>query len=1006
MFVKFKNRNLYVMLTMDALAFAVALLFAYATRFNFALGADTWREYFGVLPWVVAVKTATFLLMGSYHGLWRYTSLADIWQLLKGSTLATLVLIAGLTYIYRFEGYPRSVFMADGIFTCFLCGGLRVLIRLYYNWRRQAGHIATASTPQVRARLLLVGAGDEAEKIIRETQDTASRYEVVCCLDDDRAKQGCLLHGVPIYGPIDRLPGFVLRSKAAEVLISLPNLPGSRILQIVELAEHSGIRCRTLPPLSSVIDEKVSVKNVRDVAVEDLLGRKPVKGDDTVVRAVLQAACVLVTGAGGSIGSELARQIARYRPRRLVLFEIGESPLFEIHRELHALHPDLEIVPVIGDIRQEEVVQRVFDIHRPEFVYHAAAYKHVPLMEAHPDEAVVNNVRGTRYLAQAACRVKTRRFVMISSDKAVRPSSIMGVTKRLCELLIAALKGNDTSFIAVRFGNVLGSNGSVIPIFQKQIAAHGPITVTDPEMTRFFMTIPEAVHLVLRCSAMQEKQGLYVLEMGTPIRIMDLARNMIRLSGLREGVDIAIKITGLRPGEKLHEELITYGEGLQKTAVDKINTLEQTMLPIAPTVFLAIVRQLEQVALSHDTVRTRTLLKQIIALDQEVHEHQGHGASDAVLRDIQQRGADEAAPVDSTGKELPPSQRLLLVDDDLFIRKTLGPALSRLGYSVDFSDSKQDALARIVAPGTDYDVILCDLYLPDGTGLEIMSEYRKLQNKAPFILMTGYDSPHLDGILGSGTEPPMLFKPFRIQDLVTIIESETSQENGLYTLPGQSGQQPATLRTQPGSSGGLTASSSQARPPPMPDVNPRKDDGRTSIATSGVPPPSLPLSITADQAPSQAGGKMKILIVDDSEAIRSRLVRQLKTIAGIEIVGQAETAAQAIAALRQFKPDAMTLDLRLKDGNGLNVLRLVQNEQLPTAVIVFTSYPHLQYEKRAQAAGAYAFLNKARDFAKISDLLRALMAGRHGTLPQVAACARAGCVAPVQRLPLTVGAPR
>ncbi len=774
---QFMNRNLYVVAVLDVIAFVVSLYLAYATRFNLRLGYAEWREVLAILPWVIAVKAVTFFLSGAYRGLWRYTSLLDALRLLKGTALATVVIIAGLTYFNRFAGYPRFVFIADSIFTFFLCGGVRVAIRLNYNVRRQVTRNGDADSPRRHIRLLVVGAGDAADKIVREVHDDpASRYDIVSCLDDDQAKRGRSLHGVPICGPIDRLPEFVSRHEIAEVLIAIPTLSGEGVLRIVELCKQSNVSCRTLPALSSIIDGRVSVKNVRDVAVEDLLQRDPVRGDDGAVRASLEGACVMVTGAGGSIGSEIARQVARHHPRRLVLFEIGESPLFEIHRELHDLHPNLEVIPVIGDIRQEEVVRRAFEAHRPEMVFHAAAYKHVPLMEAHPDEAVLNNVRGTRHLAEAARCVGTRRFVMISSDKAVRPTNIMGATKRLCELLVEAMDGDATEFVAVRFGNVLGSNGSVIPIFQKQIAARGPITVTDPEMTRFFMTIPEAVHLVLCCGAMIEKRGLYVLEMGKPVRIMDLARNMIRLSGLREDLDVAITITGLRPGEKLHEELVAYGEGLQKTEVEKVNLLARTALPIAPTVFLAVVRRLEQVALSHHVEDTRAMLMRIVALDREVHEHQGHAASNAVLQEVQQRWADASIPRDGFGNSRPHTKRLLLVDDERFMRNALVPALSRLGYHVDVADTKQAALDRLTEVGVVYDTVLCDLFLPDGTGMEILCEHRKLKRKTPFILMTAYNSPRLDELLGSDTKPPLLFKPFRIQDLMTIIESEEGRE--------------------------------------------------------------------------------------------------------------------------------------------------------------------------------------------------------------------------------------
>lgn len=622
MLSQLSNRNFYLVAGADALAFVVSLWLAYALRFDFGMSETVRGRMTAVLPFVVAVKSVVFFLMGAYRGLWRYTSLNDGIRLVKASALASGVIVIGLTYVSRFEGYPRSVFIADSLFTAFFCGGIRLAIRLGFDALRRNGRQTTLP----RSRLMLVGADDTTQSVIKEIHnDPSSRYEVVCCVDDDARKSHRTLHGVPIRGPLSRLPELIVRFRAGEVLVAIKSLDGNRMLDIVSWCKKSGIPCRTVPSFGSVIDGHVSLRDVRDVAVEDLLGREPVRLDDATVREALRGNCALITGAGGSIGSELARQAAAHGPSRLVLFEMGETPLFEIERELRSRHPNLDIAAVIGDMRHKEVVDRVFQRHRPQHVYHAAAYKHVPLMEEHPDEAVLNNVRGTRHLVEAALRCGVKRFVMISSDKAVRPGNVMGATKRLCELYIEAMNGRGTDFVAVRFGNVLGSSGSVVPIFMKHIATRTPLPVTHPEATRFFMTIPEAARLVLHCGTMNREQGVFVLEMGQPVKIMDLARKMIRLSGLTEGSNIAIEIIGLRPGEKLHEELEAYGENLQKTDVPKINVLRQTRRPVEPAIVTAAVRRIEQMAASHDADNTRRMLMRLVEFDEAM---QGKNAPD------------------------------------------------------------------------------------------------------------------------------------------------------------------------------------------------------------------------------------------------------------------------------------------------------------------------------------------------------------------------------------------
>jgi FlaA1/EpsC-like NDP-sugar epimerase len=751
------------MISADAMAFTVSLLLAYAIRFELPLDREQWVSLSSILPWIVTLKSAVFLLMGSYRGLWRYTSLQDGWKLVKASLLSFAIIMAMLMAIRHLKTYSPYLFIADAIFTGALCVGIRLSVRFYYHTKRHAYLKKFEGKQEGRTRLLIVGAGDAAEKIVREIMDTDTQYTVVCCVDDDRAKRGGLLHGVPICGPTDHLNDYITRYQPAEVLIAISSLPGDRVLAILEQCKQCGVRCRTLPSFSAIISGQVSVKSVRDVAIENLLGRAPVKYNDSSIRTSLEGLCVMVTGAGGSIGSELSRQIAWFRPQRLVLFEIGETPLFEIHRELQAQHPHLDIVPIIGDVSDEKVVNRVFGTYMPQLIYHAAAYKHVPLMEAHPDEAVLNNVRGTRLLAAAARRVKAHRFVQISTDKAVRPCNVMGATKRLCELIIESMTGGDTRFMAVRFGNVLGSNGSVVTIFQKQLAARLPITLTDPEITRYFMTIPEAVHLVLRCGAIQENQCVLVLDMGTPIRIIDLARNMIRLSGLREGRDIDIVITGLRPGEKLHEELVTYGEGLYKTTVDGVNMLRQSVPPISPIMLTALVRRLEQVALSRDIEATRSLLMRIVTLDQEARERN-------IPKGEDEEKTQKSAPVRSLDGQtkLTPLKALVIDEDPGYMRLVVG-MLSKRGFGADTAESKQEALKKLISNPYDYDLVLCNYRLADGAGTEILAELPETARGIPFLMMIDFADPHLNSIRRSEFQYPLLVKPFSLGQLMTAI---------------------------------------------------------------------------------------------------------------------------------------------------------------------------------------------------------------------------------------------
>jgi len=570
------KRNFYLLLAADIAVFVVSLVLSYFVRYTFDIPPAEFRRIIEILPWVIAVKCLTFIALSVYRGMWRYTSLPDAINLAKACFLASLIIITGITVFNRFEGYPRSVFLADSIFTLFFCGGIRLGIRFYYSGKRARPGKAD-DKPQHHIRVILIGAGDAADKIIREVQGNPwSAYQIACCLDDDTTKHHCSLLDIPIRGPISRLSHYAEVFKASEVLIAMPSISGDRMRAIVGICEQSGLPFKTLPSLTSLIDGNVTINDLRPVDFEDLLGRPPVKLNLEEIGHYLTGKTVAVTGAGGSIGSELCRQIIRFKPASLVLIDSSEFNLYRVEMELRTERKFERVYPAMGRIQDKPLMDRIFARFKPHTVFHAAAYKHVPLVEMNPWEAVFNNVVGSQVLMEQAEAHGVERFVFISTDKAVRPTNVMGASKRAGEILLQSRPQGKTRFMAVRFGNVVGSSGSAIPLFQSQIKAGGPVTVTDPEMTRYFMTIPEACQLVLQTGSLGEGGEIFVLEMGTPVKIVDMARDLIRLSGKEPDRDIKIVYTGLRPGEKLYEELITHGEGIVPTAHEKIMVLRRS----------------------------------------------------------------------------------------------------------------------------------------------------------------------------------------------------------------------------------------------------------------------------------------------------------------------------------------------------------------------------------------------------------------------------------------------
>ena len=544
--------------------FAFSGTAAFLLRFDFSLPPAYLRDLgYALLVWIVVKSVAFHIANLDRRGL-RYVSLSDGYRLVFVNLAASAVSCAVITGLGP-AGFPRSIFVSDLILSFLGTTGIRVVVRMATE-AIQAGQVGAPEK-----RTFIYGAGDAGITLLREIRNNSRlAYCVLGFLDDRPYKNGLRINGVRVLGGGDKVESLVAKHEVEIILIAIPSATGVEMTRILELCHKAGVECKTVPGLGEVIEGRGLAGQIREVAVEDLLGRTPVRLEERQIRSTIEGKMVLVTGAAGSIGSELCRQIARFHPAGIVGFEIAESPLFEIDREMCQAFPLVPFYPEIGSVQNRTRLDEVFSQYRPSVVYHAAAYKHVPLMEAHVFEAIENNVFGTYNVAQTAIRHGVEDFVMISSDKAVRPTNVMGATKRIAELLLLALQNGGTQFVAVRFGNVLGSNGSVIPIFKKQILAGGPITVTHPEMRRFFMTIPEACQLVLQASAIGKGGQICVLDMGQPVKIVELARNLILLSGLIPDEDIKIEFTGTRPGEKLYEELSTLLEDTVPTEHDKV----------------------------------------------------------------------------------------------------------------------------------------------------------------------------------------------------------------------------------------------------------------------------------------------------------------------------------------------------------------------------------------------------------------------------------------------------
>ncbi|MCX5875963.1 MAG: nucleoside-diphosphate sugar epimerase/dehydratase [Deltaproteobacteria bacterium] len=577
-----RKLNFWIVLLVDLLLLVAAHLLAYVIRFEGDVPMGQRANIPVFLAFLLPIKLGGFFFFGLYRGMWRYTSLADLLSLLRACVVAGFVSLGVILLVNRFEGFSRAVFVLDILLTFLFVAGFRVSLRVYYQ--NISGWVffreKSADSRQRRKRLLVVGAGDAAEKVAREINDNkALPYMVAGFLDDNAAKVGQRIHGIPVLGSIAELQGFVSKTRAQEILIAIPSAGREQMQRIVDLCREGDVPFKTLPSLGELISDQVSVKAIRDVSYRDLLGRPPVRLALQEIGGILAGRTILITGAGGSVGSELCRQIVRFQPGSLILMDISEQNLYQIEMELRHEYGYSGYTAVLGKVQDKALLEALFQQYRPTVVFHAAAYKHVPMVECNPWEGVYNNIFASKRLMEVAVRYGVERFILISTDKAVRPTNVMGATKRMAEMLMQGFcekvkdSGAGTRFMAVRFGNVLGSSGSVIPLFRRQIELGGPVTVTHPEMTRYFMSIEEASQLILQAATMGEGGEIFVLEMGTPVRIGQMARDLIQLCGKEPDTEIEIRYIGLRPGEKMYEELITEGEGIVHTGHEKIMVL-------------------------------------------------------------------------------------------------------------------------------------------------------------------------------------------------------------------------------------------------------------------------------------------------------------------------------------------------------------------------------------------------------------------------------------------------
>lgn len=679
---------------------AVGYWLAFLLRFEFRLSPENWRQFLETLPLILVLRLAAFGWFHLYEELWRYVSMRDILAILKGVSLSSLVLSAVILMTLG-PGFPKTVLLLDWLLCLALVGGIRLAFRAFREGNKDGHGLG-------RKRALIIGAGDAGEMLVRDIQRNASlHYDVVGFVDDDVSKQGRRLHGIEVVGTVNQLPDLCGAHQIGELLIAIPSATGAEVRRIIGACRAAKVDFKTVPSLSELMEGSGRLSTVRRVNIKDLLRRKPVRIDQAEIERFVQGKRVLVTGAGGSIGSELCRQLARLGPERLVMLERAENNLFFIEMELREKFPHIPLHPVVGDVTRESRMDGILQEHMPHAVFHAAAHKHVPLMEMNKAEAVKNNVYGTMVMADAAERYGVEDFVLISTDKAVRPSSVMGATKRLAEMYVQALNARSRArFMAVRFGNVLASDGSVLQVFQRQIEAGGPVTVTHPDMMRYFMTIPEAGQLVLQAATQGKGGEIFVLDMGEPVRIVDLAKDLIALSGLDPERDIEIKFVGPRPGEKIFEELLNAETRILPTTHEKIMVLETDRV---------------------DHGELGTAIRELLHHADRGEEEAVVSMLKALIPDYECREMQIAVLAPSL------EQRILLVQHDAYTRTTLKRLLESK-YRIYEVVDRQHAVrvARECKPN----LVILDFDLPGGNIGRLCAQLREGDGRVPIIILT------------------------------------------------------------------------------------------------------------------------------------------------------------------------------------------------------------------------------------------------------------------------------
>lgn len=576
-YIDIKNRNFWLMVVGDVSLIILAYYFSYYLRFDGRISLNEFEKFKTTLIGIVPLKLAILFLFGSYKGMWRYAGIHDLIELFNANIVSTGLIMMGVFLIHRFIGFSRGVFIIDLLLCLLLLGGYRLVIRLFLNCQGSFTHRLSSKTTRQNGykNILIVGISNMGRNLAREIiENTDIKYRVKGFVDDDSEFFNREIHGIPVVGCIGDIVEIVKRLAVDEIIIAVASASAAEMRRIIDLCKQTSLAYRIIPNIEELIKGRITLRDIREVSYEDLLGRPPINLDPESIGNYLQGRNVLVTGGAGSIGSELCWQIARFKPAHLIIMDQNESALNTIDINLKDAFPELKITPFLGSIVRQTRLRQGFDQFGPQVVFHAAAYKHVPVMECHPWEAVYNNVIGTRNILEVCCRCGVERFVLVSTDKAVRPTNVMGVSKRVAEQFTMAYNMNNRArYMAVRFGNVVGSIGSVVPLFHRQIKQGGPVTVTHPEITRYFMTIPEACGLILQAGSIGRGGEIFVLKMGTPVKIADMARDIIMLHGYQPDKDIKVQYTGLRPGEKLYEELITADENICQTGHSDIMVL-------------------------------------------------------------------------------------------------------------------------------------------------------------------------------------------------------------------------------------------------------------------------------------------------------------------------------------------------------------------------------------------------------------------------------------------------